>query len=75
VFRGGAGNGNSPLPTDPAPAFYPDEELFERERGGKGFVDATVSTRRSGYTALLWTRRAEKRVLFSAAAHPMLRTK
>ncbi len=24
MFRRGAGNGNSPLPTDPAPAFYPD---------------------------------------------------
>jgi hypothetical protein len=34
VFRRGAGNGHSPLPTDTAPAFYPDEGrlLFWRLR-------------------------------------------
>src|SRR6267154_1036584 len=33
MFRRGAGNGNSPLPTDPAPAFYPDAAKTARSSG------------------------------------------
>src|SRR5258708_38698638 len=45
MFRQGAGNSNSPLPTDAAPAFYPNAEKTARSSGA-GRQDRPARDRR-----------------------------